>query len=237
MTTYVLIHGASHGAWCWKRLAAELAGQGHDVLTPELPCQDEAAGLAAYADVVADTVDAAGERAGLVVVAHSLGALTTPHVCERLPVELLVLLAGMIPAPGQTGEQMFAEIAAERAAGRHPDADVATVEVADADDATIAWFYHDVPSELAADAARQLRGQAATPLREVWPGVWPRVPTRYLLGRADRILPAGWVRRVVPERLGIVPEELDTSHSPFLSRPRELAQRLEGYRTEYLTGR
>lgn len=143
-------------------MAAELRAHGHDAVTPELPCEDETAGLAAYADAV---IYAAGDRTGLVVVAHSLGAMVTPRVCERLPVELLVLLAGMVPAPGQTGEQMFAEIAAERAAGHHED-----VSVADPDESTIAWFYHDVPLELAAEAVRRMRDQAATPLRQPWPG-------------------------------------------------------------------
>jgi pimeloyl-ACP methyl ester carboxylesterase len=115
-------------------------------------------------------------------------------------------------------------IASERAVARHED-----VGVADADKSTIAWFYHDVPPELAAEAVRRLRDQATTPLRQLWPGTWPAVPTRYLLARQDRILPAAWVRRVVPERLGIVPQEIDGSHSPFLSRPKELAERLEAY--------
>jgi hypothetical protein len=55
---------------------------------------------------------------------------------------------------------------------------------------------------------------------------------RYLLARQDRILPAAWARRVVPARLGIVPEEIEGSHSPFLSRPKELAERLEAYLVE-----
>jgi hypothetical protein len=46
----------------------------------------------------------------------------------------------------------------------------------------------------------------------------------------DRFFPPEFLRRVVRERLGIVPDEIDGSHCVALSRPRELADRLEGYR-------
>jgi pimeloyl-ACP methyl ester carboxylesterase len=66
-----------------------------------------------------------------------------------------------------------------------------------------------------------------SPLRE-----WPDVPTRVLLCRDDRLFPAPFLRRVAEERLGIVPDEIDGGHTPALSRPRELADRLEAYAEE-----
>ena len=59
MTTYVLIPGAASDPWYWHLVAPELAARGHDVVTPDLPCDDDAAGFAEYADVV---VDAIGDR-------------------------------------------------------------------------------------------------------------------------------------------------------------------------------
>ena len=58
---------------------------------------------------------------------------------------------------------------------------------------------------------------------------WPDVPTSYLLCREDRLFPAAFVRTMVADRLGLVPDEIDGSHHPMLSRPRELAARLAGY--------
>jgi pimeloyl-ACP methyl ester carboxylesterase len=58
---------------------------------------------------------------------------------------------------------------------------------------------------------------------------WPDVPTRVLLGRDDRLFPAPFVRRVARERLGITPDEIDGGHTPALSRPKELTDRLEAY--------
>jgi hypothetical protein len=46
------------------------------------------------------------------------------------------------------------------------------------------------------------------------------------------MFPPDWMRGVVRDRLGIEPEEIDSGHCPALSRPRELAERLEAYRTE-----
>ena len=58
---------------------------------------------------------------------------------------------------------------------------------------------------------------------------WPEVPTRVLIGRQDRLLPSGFQRRVARERLGIAPDEIDGGHTPALSRPPELADRLDDY--------
>jgi pimeloyl-ACP methyl ester carboxylesterase len=59
---------------------------------------------------------------------------------------------------------------------------------------------------------------------------WPDVPTRVLLCRDDRLFPPSFLRRVAEERLGIPPDEIDGGHTPALSRPKELAERLETYR-------
>lgn len=84
-----------------------------------------------------------------------------------------------------------------------------------------------------AEALKRTRGQSETPAKKPWPlESWPDVPTRFLLCRDDRLFPADWMRRVVKERLGITPDEIDGGHCVALSRPRELADRLVAYLTE-----
>jgi pimeloyl-ACP methyl ester carboxylesterase len=220
MAIYVLIHGGGGGAWDWHLLAAELCERGHDVVAMDLPIDDESAGLSEYADTV---VDAIGDRTDLVVVAHSLGGFTAPLVCARVPVDLLVLVAGMVPAPGETGMEWWANTGHAQAVREQDEHDASESAV----------FYHDVPPELAAEAMKRERHQAEIPMLEPWPlDAWPDVPTRYLLCRDDRLFPAEWTRRVVRERLGITPDEIDGGHAPYLSRPRELADRLEAFRAE-----
>jgi pimeloyl-ACP methyl ester carboxylesterase len=214
MATYVLIHGAGDVAWYWHRVEAELRGRGHDVVAVDLPCDDDAAGLSAYAETV---IDAIGDHTDLVVVAQSFGGYTAPLVCAQVPASLLILVAGMIPAPGESAREMFANTGYEQAAQE--------------DDSDLAIFYHDVPPDLAAEALARGRPQSETPWQEPWPlAAWPDVPVRYLLCRNDRLWPAEWTRRVVRERLDIVPDEIDSGHCPALSRPAELVDRLEAYR-------
>jgi pimeloyl-ACP methyl ester carboxylesterase len=221
MATYVLIHGGGGSAWEWHLVAAELRRRGHEVVAVDLPIEDQSAGWPEYADAV---VDALGDRTDLVVVAHSLGAFTGPLVCARVPVGLLVLVAGMIPAPGETGEEWWANTGWKQAYD-------AAREQHGHDDSPTAVFLHDVPPDLASEALTKARDQAGSPMRERWPlEAWPDVPTRYLLCRDDRMFPAEWSRRHVRDRLGITPDEIDGGHAPYLSRPKELADRLEAYR-------
>jgi pimeloyl-ACP methyl ester carboxylesterase len=218
MPTFVLIHGAGDSPFYWHLVEAELTVRGYAVVVPSLPCDDEDAGLAEYADTV---VEAIGDRRGVILVAQSAAAFTAPLVCTRLPVDLIVLVAGLVPVPGETGDAWWE---ATGHPGIAPEADGG---------GAIALFYHDVPGELAAEALRHGREQAARPGREPWPlDAWPDVPTRYLLCREDGLLPAGWLRGVVHERLGITPDEIDAGHCAALSRPAELADRLVRYRLE-----
>jgi pimeloyl-ACP methyl ester carboxylesterase len=224
MATYVLIHGSGDSSWYWHLLAPELRERGHDVVAPDLPIEDDAAGLWQYADTV---VEAIGDHRDLVVVAQSAGAFTAPLVCERVPVDLLVLLAGMVPLPGEPPEDWWANTGCAQARREQDERD------GRAPDDMIALFMHDVPPDLAAEAFRRERHQSETPGRKPWPlAAWPNVPTRFLLCRDDRLFPADFMRRVVRERLGITPDEIDGSHCVALSRPKELAERLESYRTE-----
>src|SRR5688500_19358048 len=104
MATFVLIHGGGDVGWYWHLLEAELRSRGHDVVAPDLPCDDDSAGLVEYADAV---VEAVGDRRNLVVVGQSYGGFTAPLVADRLPVDVLVLLAAMIPSPGETPEDWW----------------------------------------------------------------------------------------------------------------------------------
>jgi len=216
MATYALIHGAGDVGWYWHLVEAELRRRGHDVVAMDLPVDDDSAGLSTYADVV---VDAIAGRRDVVVVAQSFGGYTAPIVCSRVRSTLLVLVAGMVPSPGESADEMFVNTGYRREAR--------------GDSSDLAIFYHDVAPDLAAEALARGRQQSETPGKEPWPlSAWPDVPTRFLLCRQDRMFPATWLRRVVRDRLGTTPDEIDSGHTPALSRPAELAERLEAYRAE-----
>ena len=218
MATYVLIHGAGDSAFYWHLLEPELRARGHEAVSVDLPCEDPSAGLGDYADAV---VAAIGERTEPILVAHSFAGFTAPLVCARVPVPLLVLVAGMVPAPGERGGDWTANTAYPGALAES-EAEI---------------FYHDVPDRLAREALAHSRRQADAPGSEPWPlDAWPEVPTRYLLCRQDRMFPADWMREVVRARLGIEPDEIESGHCPALSCPGELAARLDAYRLEIAEG-
>ncbi|TML62719.1 MAG: alpha/beta hydrolase [Actinobacteria bacterium] len=227
MAVYVLLHGAGSDSWYWHLVAPELRARGHDVVAPDLPCDDDSAGFAEYADAV---VDAIGDRRDLVLVAQSMAGFTAPLVCVRVPVSLLVLVAAMVPVPGESPGDWWANTGWEQARNEQAARDGRSI---DGDFDPMAEFFHDVPPELAAEVmARGQRAQSDTPFEKPWPlEAWPDVPTRFLLCRDDRFFPAAFMRRVVRERLGITPDEMDGGHLPALARPTELAERLETYRT------
>ena len=77
MATYVLIHGAGSDSWYWHRVMPELRARGHHVVAPDLPCNDDSAGLSKYADVVVEAID---DRTDLVVVA-SRSPGSPRHLC------------------------------------------------------------------------------------------------------------------------------------------------------------
>ena len=106
MTTYALVHGAWHGAWCWDHLAAELHRRGHHTVAVDLPDGDPAAGCASYAETVTAALGGAGQD--VVLVGHSLGGLTIPLVAAARPVRRLVFLSALLPQPGRSLDDQVA---------------------------------------------------------------------------------------------------------------------------------
>lgn len=216
--SFVLIPGAGGNAWYWHLLVAELHRRGHQAVAVDLPAQDHAAGLAEYADAVANAV---GDHRDPVLVAQSMGGLTAPLVCERLPVSALVLVNAMIPAPGETGGDWWQNTGQPQA---RAELDLREGRVPDDALDPLVYFLHDVPEHLAAEAMTRPTPQSATPFQQPWPlSRWPDVPTRVLSGREDRLFPLDFQTRVARERLGITPEHVPGGHLVALSRPGELA--------------
>lgn len=215
MATFVLIHGAGDSGWYWHLVAAELLERGHAVVAPDLPADDDTAGLGAYVDAVVGPI---GGHAGLVVVGQSFGAFTAPLICGRIPAELLVFVAGMIPSPGERPDDWWSETGYDREPRERNLDDVAI-------------YYHDVSPDLASEAMRRGRNHPSpTAGSEPWPlSAMPDVPTRSLLCRDDRLFPADFMRRITTERLGITADEIDGGHCVALSRPIELANRFEQF--------
>jgi len=232
---FVLVHGMSHGAWCWKPLAERLERRGHRVLAVDLPGHGprahewRRASIGAYARAVTEALALAGfSRA--VVVGHSMAGAVIPKVAEWAPARVahLVFLAAVVPPPvGRLADHFPPAIRAlfrglARAGGgvvQYP----AQLEHA-------RWLTDLAPGDARlVDALPRLTPQPAAPWEE-------RVDYRRFF--AMRV-PRTYVRclgdaAVTPERaavyaarLGVAPIDLDTAHGPMLSAPDALARILE----------
>ncbi len=110
MSTYVLIHGAWAGRWCWEKVAPLLQQAGHQVVPLDLPGhgQDRTPlreiTLAAYTKRVCETLDAQAEP--VMLVGHSMGGIVITQVAEERPekIQTLVYLSAFLP---QNGESLF----------------------------------------------------------------------------------------------------------------------------------
>src|SRR6266480_579208 len=110
MSTYVFVHGAWHGSWCWEKVVPLLKQTGHQVETLDLPGhgQDKTPlgeiTLAAYTKRVGETLDA--QAGPVILVGHSLGGIVITQVAEERPekIQRLVYLAAFLV---QNGESLF----------------------------------------------------------------------------------------------------------------------------------
>lgn len=221
---FVLVHGAYHGAWCWDELRAELERGGHASTAVDLPCDDPDAGAERYVDEI---IHAIPKQVGSVVmVGHSLAGLSIPIAASRTRTAMTIYLCALLPVPGLSFDaqraDMEAGFAPSKPAVTHPDGSVSWPE-----EGAVEIFFQDCSPEVALAAARQLRRQywkvtqEVTPLRQ-----WPSVPAAYILCTEDRMVSRIYAVRAARLQLGVDPIELPGGHSPFLSRPRELAQAL-----------
>lgn len=223
-----LVHGSYHGAWCWDFLRPELERLGHRVATVDLPISDPALGASGYADAVGAAIDGMlGPASVPVVVGHSMSGLIIPIVASRRPVARLVFLAAFLPIPGRSANDQRAH---ERIDGQLPPKVAEWTDLGDdvwmvGPRTATELFYHDAPAAVARWATQRLRPQSYRILQEVTPlQAWPQAECSSIVCRDDRAINPAWVRAAAKERLGVDSIELEGGHSPFLTRPADLAR-------------
>ncbi|GAA0901803.1 alpha/beta hydrolase [Pseudonocardia zijingensis] len=229
---FVLVHGAWHGGWCWRRVARVLRDAGHDVLTPTLTGFGARAHLLG-ADVGPDTLvqDVVGvleseELHDVVLVGHSFGALVALAVAERCPDRLrrVVLLDGLVVEAGEPGfaalppESVAARTAAAEASGglAIPPPGAAAFGLTDPDD--IAWV------------GRRLTPHPLRTYAEPFPLHGPLGggrPVTYI-ACTDPAYPAVHGAHAIARREGWELRELAAGHDAMVSAPEATARALTG---------
>ena len=199
---------------------------------PSAPDASSGASSAPGASSVAAASSASGRGASgdpdgpPVIVAHSMSGLVVPLVAARRPVAGIVFLAAFLPRPGvSANDQRSSEpIDPPFTPTSQEWTDMGNGVWAVGPNTATQMFYSDLEPELAAWACARLRPQAYRVMNEPSPiATWPDVRTAYVVCRDDHAINADWGRGAAAERLGIKALEIDGGHSPFLSRPAELA--------------
>lgn len=110
MATFVLVHGAWHGAWCWRRVARLLVGNGHEIFTPTLTGLGERSHLLTPdINVGTHILDVVNEMkwqqlSDVVLVGHSYGGMVISGVAEQMEksIAAFVMLDAFMPESGQS---------------------------------------------------------------------------------------------------------------------------------------
>ena len=225
MADFVLIHGGLHSAACWDLLRDELEKLGHRTFAMDLPIEQPGKYMDDYADAAVAAV--AGKVADdAYLVGHSMGGMVVPRMLKAMPrARLIFLCAGFAHTSEQeqleslaatTGDFFGWLIADDR--GR------VTMNRQNAVEA----FYGDLTPDLADTAYAGFRPQWAEAFSAV-PPIEPYTDSvaGVICTTDDRIIDPSRHRRMSEARFGITPIEMPGSHSPFLSRPAELAAILD----------
>ncbi len=243
MATFVLVHGAMHGGWCWRDVRTRLAAHGHDVHTPTLTGQgDRRADLRPDVGVATHVHDVAElmwfeDLREVCLVLHSYAGVLAGPLAERVGerVGSVVYLAAFVTAPGQSLLEVepsetaarYRTLVAEEGEGWYlPATDAFLEQWGVRDEARRAW----VGPRLTAFPFR-----CQTERTEFDPAPLAGLRKAYL-AHTDPPLPS--LRRFYDAAVaeGWETHELACGHDVMLAAPAELADLLESIATAATTG-
>lgn len=222
-----MIHGAAHGAWCWRDVIPALERLGHSARAIDLPSHGAdatpvgAVTLEMYAEAITSALEAPA-----IVVGHSMGGFPISLAAERAPERFarLVYLSAYVPWPGLALSEM-------RKLSSHQPLLPAIVRAADGMSFTFdaalvpGIFYPDCPGETVHFAMQRLCPQAVAPseTRVDLGDAYASVPRSYVICERDGAIPPDLQARMAVEFDSREVFRLPSSHSPFFSMPVRLA--------------
>jgi pimeloyl-ACP methyl ester carboxylesterase len=234
MSVFILVHGAWHGGWCWRKLIPLLEKDGHTVFAPDLPGHGNDrtplsdVSFATYTERVCEAITSASEP--VILVGHSMAGAVISQAAEYRPEEVRVLV--------YVCAYLLREAESLRDAARRDKANKVTPNLVLSQDRSVMTvredaiaeaFYGDCSAEDIAWAKLRLVPEPTnvwrTPVR-LKEGRFGRVPRVYIECLRDQAIPLGFQRQMCSEAAPIDVLSIDTDHSPFLSAPALLAASL-----------
>lgn len=231
MAEFLLIHGAGHGAWCWRDVVPALERLGHKGKAIDLPGHGEdktpyqEVTLDLYADAILDALDHP-----MIVVGHSMGGYPITLAAERNPLNFqhLVYLCAYVPKPGLSLAQMRMEAPYQPLLPAIRMTEDRTGWTADPDMIGDV-FYHDCPEGTVDYARDRLCIQATQPTSvPVETGEnYASVPRSYIRCADDRAIPPEYQVTMTEDWPSDHVFTMESAHSPFFADPDGLAEILD----------
>jgi pimeloyl-ACP methyl ester carboxylesterase len=231
-TTFLLIHGAWHGAWCWHKVIPLLEAGGATVLAPDLPSMGaditppSVITLDYWARFVADLIEAQSQP--VVLAAHSRGGIVASRAAELVPArirKLVYVAAYLLPAHATLAAEARRDTDSLIPANMIPATSGLTCTVSAG--VIREAFYGRCSEADYAFARERLSPEPLKPLvtpLEITAENFGRVPRACVETTEDRVITLAAQRRM-REALPCNPVfTLETDHSPFLSQPEALAR-------------
>jgi pimeloyl-ACP methyl ester carboxylesterase len=244
MSTYLLIHGSWHGAWCWYKITTRLQAAGHTVIVPDMPSHGRdwtspgQVTMQDYVDTITRILDAAPEP--VVLVVHSRNGIAVAQAAEARPekIRMLVYLASYLPPIGDT-----APLAQSRDTwARDPDSLLWARKSVDVDRETGSdmlqreafrdALYADCSEEdvalayaLLTPEPRGPHSPTETPLRTT-PGNFGRIPRIYIELTKDKAVSWPAQKRMYEATPCERVLTIHASHSAYFSQPDQLTKHI-----------
>ena len=233
MAHFILVHGARHGAWCWYKVVPSLRAAGHRVDAINLPGHgiDRTAVADSSLDAFARAVGrhiSDGEK-DVVLVGHSMGGMVITEAGERFAnnISRLVYLAAFIEPPKDETGALRTPVKIADALRSALVVNEDRVSTTVKDEALRDVFCNDC-SDADVELARLLlvpeKRQAMEEHLSHTDAKWGRIRRDYIICLQDGAIGADTQRKMADETKCHAIHEIDASHSPFFSKPEELAQ-------------
>jgi pimeloyl-ACP methyl ester carboxylesterase len=219
-TTYILVHGAFCGAWCWRDVGHELSRR--DVLWTalDLPSSTHGAHPNTYlADDAREAIEIAKLDGPVVLVGHSYGGAVITEAAAQIPnLEGLIYVAALIPLLGESATGTMREVPGWTLLDDAIEVDGEVLRLNP--ELAAEALFQDCDTEVAAWAVSQLSIQTVASLRSPRSSFDVDVPSRYVLCTLDNAIDP-LLQEMMAQRCDEV-TRLESGHTPLLSRPSTL---------------
>ncbi len=236
--TYILVHGAWHGAWCWYKVVPLLEAKGRKVIAIDLPGHGKDTTdptNITLEDYVKKVVAVASEQTGQVIlVGHSSGGIVISQAADELgtdKVATLVYLDAFIPKDGESVFSLVEMVQKQLPAASNTLTIMECITPSDDGKTSVfkpefaqQFFYADCSAEDIKFAKTNLSRQAFAPLAtpaKVTDSIYGVIPKYYILCTKSKDLDKTFLSTHVPCKKVYT---LPSSHSPFFSMPEKLAE-------------